>query len=275
MDPKPFRKLLSTLPDYSGVEEFIGHAVQDDQTSGGPRAFVQWVCGLRADARTRRSLGNVQQAWLAKKGWCITPHWYSLLFIEAFNLWHLMHKRYKPRACRPVDYVPMSRSVRSKLSHLGACSYNVGSTHQRACQMARDLWDPVKHFQHIAWLDNFYRRRFAPSPHSPDRSLNCAAMALLQLRSDLDIFPGYPKLDALKQRLPVVARKLRASFLGLCDATKTLLQGPIEAKDICAPLDCRRTSVHRLHWKHFFVTDLTTGSQPDLVALVHLLVQVQ
>ena len=37
------------------------------------------------------------------------PHWYSPLCIEAFNLWRLMHKRYKPRACHPVDDVPMSR----------------------------------------------------------------------------------------------------------------------------------------------------------------------
>ena len=71
-------------------------------------------------------------------------------------------------------------------------------------------------------------------------------MALLQLHSDLDIFPGYPKLDALKQRLLVVARRLRDSFLGLCDATKTLFEVPIKAKDICAPLDCRRTSVRSL-----------------------------
>ena len=187
----------------------------------------------------------------------------------------LMHKCYKPRACRPVDDVPMSRSVRRKLSHLGACTYNVGSTHQHACQMARDLWDPVKQFQHIIWFDNFYRRRFAPLPHSPNRSLNCTAMALLQLRSDLDIFLGYPKLDALKQRLPVVAGRLRDSFLGLCDATKTLLQGPTEAKDIRAPLYCRRTNLRSLQWKPFFLTDLTPGSQPDLVALVHLLVEVQ
>ena len=144
MDPKPFCKLLSTLPDYSGVEEFIGHAVQDDGTSGGPGAFVQWVCGLWGDARTRRSLGDVQQAWLAKKSGASPPHSYSPLCIEAFNLWRLMHKRYKPRACRPVDDVPMSRSVRRKLSHLGACKYNVGSTHQHACQMAQDLWDLIK-----------------------------------------------------------------------------------------------------------------------------------
>ena len=101
--------------------------------------------------------------------------------------------------------------------------------------MARDPWDLVKLFQHIVWFDNCYRRRFAPSPDSPNRSLNCTAMALLQLRSDLDIYPGYPKLDALKQRLPVVAQRLRDSFLGLCDATKTLVQGAIEAIDIRSP----------------------------------------
>ena len=58
-------------------------------------------------------------------------------------------------------------------------------------------------------------------------------------------------------------------------ATKTLLQGPIEAKDIHAPLDGKRTSVRSLQWKPFFLTNLTTKSQPDLVALVHLLVEVQ
>ena len=61
------------------------------------------------------------------------PNWYSPICIEAFRLWHLMHKRYKPRACRPVDGGPMSRLVRRKLSHLEACAYNVASTHQRAC----------------------------------------------------------------------------------------------------------------------------------------------
>ena len=41
MHPKPFRELLSTLPHYCGVEEFIRHVVQDDGTSGGRGAF-QW-----------------------------------------------------------------------------------------------------------------------------------------------------------------------------------------------------------------------------------------
>ena len=100
-------------------------------------------------------------------------------------------------------------------------------------------------------------------------------MALLQLRSELDILPEYPKLDALKQRLLLVARRLRDYFLGLCDATKTLLQGPIEAKDIRAPLDCIRTNVRSFQQKPFFLTDHTTRSQPDLVILVHLLVEVQ
>ena len=67
MDLKPFCKLLSTLPDYSGVEEFIERAVHDDGTSGGPGAFLQWVCGLRGDARSRCLLGDVRQAWFAKK----------------------------------------------------------------------------------------------------------------------------------------------------------------------------------------------------------------
>ena len=141
--------------------------------------------------------------------------------------------------------------------------------------MACCFWDLIKQFQHIVWFDNFYRRCFAPSPHSPNRSLKFTAMALIQLSSDVDINPGYPKLDGLKQPLLVVVRRLRDSFVGLCDTTKTLLDGPIEAKDIHAPLDCRRTSVSRLQWKPFFLTALTTRCQPDLVALVHLLVEVQ
>ena len=100
-------------------------------------------------------------------------------------------------------------------------------------------------------------------------------MALLQLRSDLDIFSGYCKLDALKQHLCVVARRLRDSFLLLCDATKTLRQGAIEAKDIHAPLNCRRTSLRTLQWKPFFVVDVTTRLQSDFVALVHSLVEVK
>ena len=73
----------------------------------------------------------------------------------------------------------------------------------------------------------------------------------------------------------MVAWRLRDSFLALCDATKTLLDEPIEAKDIRAPLECRRTSVCILQWKPFILTDLTTGSQAHLVTLVHLLVEVQ
>ena len=100
-------------------------------------------------------------------------------------------------------------------------------------------------------------------------------MVLLQLRSDLDTFLAYPKLDVLKQRLRVVAQMLRDSFLGSCDATKIFLDWPIEAKDIRSPLDCRRTSVGNLQWKPLFPKGLTIGSQPDLAALVHVLVEVQ
>ena len=103
----------------------------------------------------------------------------------------------------------------------------------------------------------------AASPHSPNRSLNCTAMALLQLRSVLDIFLGYPKLDVSKQRLLVVAWRSRDCFLGWCDATKTLLDGPIEAKDIRAPLDCIRTSVRSLQWKPFFLR--TSPQDPNQI----------
>ena len=114
----------------------------------------------------------------------------------------------------------------------------------------------------------------APSPNYPNRSLNCTAMALLQLCSDSDRFLGYPTFDALKQRLPVVAQRLRDSFLGLCDTTKTLVQGAIEAKDVRAPLDYKRTIVYSLQCKPFFL-DLTAGLEPHLVALAHLFVEMQ
>ena len=60
-------------------------------------------------------------------------------------------------------------------------------------------------------------------------------MALLQPRSDLDIFPGYPNLDALKQLLPVVARSLRDSFRGYVAPERLCFKGPLRQKMFVPP----------------------------------------
>ena len=154
---------------------------------GDPELSYIEFLGFGVMRGLRRSLVDLRQAWLAKKSGAPPPHRYRPLCIEAFNLWRLMHKHYKPNACRPVVDISMSRLVRWKLSALGPCTYNVGSTHERACQMA---WDLREHFQDIVWFDTLYRRLFASSPRSPNPSLNCTGMALLQLRNDLDITLG-------------------------------------------------------------------------------------
>ena len=77
-------------------------------------------------------------------------------------------------------------------------------------------------------------------------------LVLLELCSDPGIFPGCPNLDVLRQRLPAVAWRIRASFLGLCDAPKTLLDGCIAATATCAPLDCRQNKSSQFAMESFF-----------------------
>ena len=119
----------------------------------------------------------------------------------------------------------------------------------------------------MIWFDNWYCRKFTNDPLAADRSLNCTAEAVLHT-FNLGAYPGYPDINALKDRIPAVQSHLKDAAAGLKRAVASITGGPIPRSTVrCPPLDIPRSSVLGLQWKPMAISPLRTGTTLDLLML--------
>ena len=271
MDPVPFRNFLAGN-EYSSQADFLG-----DAANGGAAAeFVKWALALRQDSRSRKGLGDFIQEWGRVNAGFQASRWYSAFAQEVFNLWRIMHLRCVPMTSRPLDNVHgQSRAQRRKMSRTGACKNKEPSVSELSDIIAVKLWARIGRGQWMAWFDNFYRRRFAPSPHNDNLSLNCTAVTLLKLPNALPPFVAFPSLSEMEDSIPRLARDLVASHRQLICAVGDLTSQRIDAKWIRCPLDIKRFGVRSVAWQPFLLSPLETGRQDHLVVLLQLMNQLQ
>ena len=95
----------------------------------------------------------------------------------------------------------------------------------------------------MLWMDSLYREQYTTHPDKRDRSQNCTAIAVLQLKQRPTYCAGYPAIENLAARITIVARALQQHVRRV---PQTLLD--IGYADSCvpdtgnviAPLDVRR-----------------------------------
>lgn len=196
--------------------------------------------------------------------------WYTVLKLECFNVWRLLRMRTVPQRKRPQDTsLVTSRADRRVMARFGACGYTDVPIKTIADQQAEAVWQVLTTQQHVLWFDNFYRRKFAPTPHRSDRSLNCTAMALLPT-VPLPPFPGHPSLCQLAFGLEHVAGNLVASHDTLLAAIEGMVCNRIRARDIRVPLDARRPPLPQIPWRPYVLSRFTTGRVSDLVEVLNI-----
>ena len=123
---------------------------------------------------------------------------------------------------------------------------------------------PALNRQVILWLDNWYRKRFSSDPQHNDMSLNVSVLAVLHI-TEIPVFPGYVTLQTMVNAVPSVSRALTQALRRVHGGVRTVNEEPLQTEWIRVPLDVQRTNMRSLQWLPCQLTELTAGSQRDLL----------
>ena len=77
------------------------------------------------------------------------------------------------------------------------------------------------------------------------------------------MYPGFPTLDGLLQRIPQTAQTIAASFREFLRAVDALTRDPPEAQCVRVPLDVHRDNIRSLQWYLLTLADLVSSFNED------------
>ena len=271
MNAEPFRHFLGLYNFSSGVELLL-RSRRCEHTRG----FVKWFIELREDSRTWRHLGDILQQLDVGEHGHKQAQWFTVLASEIYNLFLMLHRRWKPKAKRNNEPPKaITRETRRKMAKMGQCIYMVPALKDQANEQALSLWQQMSGTPHCIWFDNFYRKRFVPVPGDENRSLNCTAMAVQKLDSNPPFVPPLPSPDDLRAHCGPWSIRMSESHKDLITVVKDLTIDPIPLSAIRAPLDVTRRGVTHTQWQPFLLSDHVVGETPDLVHILKDIVNIQ
>ena len=125
------------------------------------------------------------------------------------------------------------------------------------------------------WYDNCYRKHRLPTPCGANASLNCFVFAILPLRPELDVFPGYPQLDSLFSETGDIATSVVQCHSTLLANLDDALNASLTLRGVRCPLDLKRKGVESLQSKPLLLFLLLTGTQCDLAQILKFVVSLQ
>ena len=125
------------------------------------------------------------------------------------------------------------------------------------------------------WYDNCYRKHWLPTPSGANASLTCSVFAILPLRRELDVFPGYPQLGSLFSKTGDIATSVVQSHNTLLANLDNALNASLTLRDVRCPLDLKRKGVESLQWKPLLLSPLLTSTHCDLARILKFVVSLQ
>ena len=126
----------------------------------------------------------------------------------------------------------------------------------------------------VVQFDNWYRRRECSDPVRPDGCLNVSAMLVLHTTA-IPMYPGFPTLDDLLQRIPQTAQTIAASFHQFPRPVDALRRDPPEVQYVRVPLDVHWDSIRSLQWYPMTLADLVSSSNEDLLHIMEQCLAIQ
>ena len=154
--------------------------------------LLQLALDLRHNRKTRRIVGYVRAAFGSSR----VPRWLLVLQKQVFSLYNIVRVLTYPRAERATGASyrgPMTQSIRRKLAMAGECTINAPTISARASVQASHLRDSFQRQQITLWFANYRRYINGVDHHSPDKSLNVTAAAVLHT-TEMPQYHGLPEL---------------------------------------------------------------------------------
>ena len=126
----------------------------------------------------------------------------------------------------------------------------------------------------LLWMDNWYRAQYTTHPDESDRSHNCTAMAVLQLKQRPTYWARHPAIEDLPARITTVARALQQSESRISQTLRDMVyaDGCVpDTGNVTAPLDVRRgtRTVQAPVWRPLALSKERVTSGVGLLNLLH------
>ena len=280
---------MSLTIDLSAVRQYCSGATptsgEDILTDGvlngvlGATNLVQLMLEMRANRRTRRTLGDVRRELTRPASQ--RPAWLRTLAHGLLALWRVLHHQAVPftttNAQRHLRH--LSRAAQRALRPSGLLpNPNVGLASQ-ASQAARAIWTCVGQQRCVLWVDNFVRLRWGTDPSRPSYTQNLTALAVLPLDdlyvggvrtrgSTIGWFPGHRELLDVVNHVDWSSALCCSVASRLHSVVTGINRMELHRADVRVPLDVHRSGIQSLRWRPLSLTEQNVSSTEDLLSLL-------
>lgn len=253
-----------------------GDALFEDAAAGLQDAvdFVTFLCACRVSVRRPLAVESLLQQYVDTQNDSmryVERHHRQLYFClrSFFAVFCAMRRVVTPlrQVSEGHHFHGMSRRDRRLLAPTGMIRHAGQSLTERARLSSDNLWRNLHRSQTVLWMDNFFKLRYGINPVARNTSLNSTAMAVLMNVRPLGQFRGYPTLQEILNRIPMLARSLRSSD-GCLNETVRALYGGVEREAVRVPLDVPRGRETGQKWYPWQLSDHLVGTNNGLLNLM-------
>ena len=222
---------------------------------------------LRFNKRTRHSLPAARRQE--------DKRWVRILQQEGWNLYLLMRQRAVPNRKKPGNTTGcLTQTERRTKVRLGQADAAADTVDEQAAAALKATWSLVLSSCCVLWRDNWYRAHYTAHPDKSDRSQNCTAMTVLQLKQRPTYWAGHPAIEDLAARITTVARALQKLERRIPQILRDMGYADWCVPDtgnVRAPLDVRRDArtVQAPVWRPFALSKEKITFGVGLLNLLH------
>ena len=222
---------------------------------------------LKFNKRTRHSLPAAKRQE--------DKRWVRILRHEGWNLYLLMRQRAVPNRKEPGNTTGyLTQTERRTKVRLGQADAAAETMDEQAAAALKATWSLVLSSCSVLRKDNWYRAQYRTHPDESDRSQNCTAMAVLQLKQRPTYWAGHPAIEDLAAQITTVARALQQRERRIPQTLRDMGYADgcaPDAGNVRAPLDARRDAwtVQAPVWRPFTLSKEKVTGGVRLLNLLH------
>ena len=195
------RETCAAEPAYQTADDLWREPKRNDLAA---QLVLTYTKRLRFNKRTRHSLPAAKKQE--------DKRWARILRQEGWNLYLLMRQRAVPTRKKPKNTTGyLTKTERRTKVRLGKADAAADTVDEQAGAALKATWSLVLSSCCVLWIDNWYRAQYTTHPDESERSQNCTAMAVLQLKQIPTYWAGHPAIEDLAPRITTVARALQHS----------------------------------------------------------------
>ena len=192
---------------------------------------------------------------------------------EFFNLYKILRLHCTPQH-QDEDapgFASTGRQNRRRLRRTGLLRLREETMKERSAGKMLETWRWMENRQVCVWIDNCCIKQYGTHLTIQDRSQNCKAFCVVEIRCRLPYFRGHPNIDVLIGSIGTVAAalvRMKRSFHEIVTDLGLLADRPAATPSIRAPLDIVRDPVPNPGWKPLLLSTHQVSSYKGLVEVL-------